>query len=662
VKRLALAVLALALTVIVPASAQSGVPVKNALVVVSEQEDLILQSMIATGGSPSNVQMALETTGLLSTSAPYISTNGSGQFELNEALQPGTYNVTVFAPGFVASSEGIAVGGSGVSRNLTIFMQPSAMVSGRVTDEQGSPIPGIVVAASSPHSANYDVTMDDGVFVLDTGLKTGQHDIYAFKPGIDIARLQYLLNNTELYPLENKIPNLFKTQAGGYLSHVSTVQLEQGKLTTLNMQLKSSHMISGRVADSAGNPVPGVAVFAFKGNGDMAETTAITDSDGKYVLDNDLAPGKYTIVIPSLFSKGYAPASSTVTVPVEEATDFVLHKSSTISGRVVEANGTPVANATIFAISKSLDVDDTQLARFLAASIATAKTDQDGKFTLDNGIADATFVVTASFGSVPVSSTLEVKSGSPANIVLNFHEIITIQGKVTDGSGKPIENASVVPSFASAISGAELFATKTGPDGAYELSIPLKDNSTRSFFDEITVSADGYKSTTAKSNVTVELEKMPAIKIAGAVIAQKPLSPSVETVLMRTGTIIFEHEDRQYDVGLQTNSRVLDGTFDPPSKSIRINLEGVQDATGKSEFSIPKEFMSGPFAISLDGRLAEGVIVTENQTYSTIAVEYDHDLKEITIQGTTAVPEFPLPAILTAAVLAATLAWNRLRH
>ncbi|HEV8404374.1 MAG TPA: carboxypeptidase-like regulatory domain-containing protein [Nitrososphaera sp.] len=661
-KRLALAVLALALTVIVPASAQSGVPVKNALVVVSEQEDLILQSMIATGGSPSNVQMALETTGLLSTSAPYISTNGSGQFELNEALQPGTYNVTVFAPGFVASSEGIAVGGSGVSRNLTIFMQPSAMVSGRVTDEQGSPIPGIVVAASSPHSANYDVTMDDGVFVLDTGLKTGQHDIYAFKPGIDIARLQYLLNNTELYPLENKIPNLFKTQAGGYLSHVSTVQLEQGKLTTLNMQLKSSHMISGRVADSAGNPVPGVAVFAFKGNGDMAETTAITDSDGKYVLDNDLAPGKYTIVIPSLFSKGYAPASSTVTVPVEEATDFVLHKSSTISGRVVEANGTPVANATIFAISKSLDVDDTQLARFLAASIATAKTDQDGKFTLDNGIADATFVVTASFGSVPVSSTLEVKSGSPANIVLNFHEIITIQGKVTDGSGKPIENASVVPSFASAISGAELFATKTGPDGAYELSIPLKDNSTRSFFDEITVSADGYKSTTAKSNVTVELEKMPAIKIAGAVIAQKPLSPSVETVLMRTGTIIFEHEDRQYDVGLQTNSRVLDGTFDPPSKSIRINLEGVQDATGKSEFSIPKEFMSGPFAISLDGRLAEGVIVTENQTYSTIAVEYDHDLKEITIQGTTAVPEFPLPAILTAAVLAATLAWNRLRH
>lgn len=661
-KGFALAVVALAVTVIMSASAQSGVPVKNALVVVSEQEDLILQSMIATGGSPSSVQKMLETAGLLSTSAPHVSTDASGQFELNEPLHPGTYNVTVFAAGFVASSDDIAVGGSGATKNLTIFMQPSAMVSGHVTDELGRPIPGIVVAASSPHSANYDVTMDDGVFVLDTGLKTGQHDIYAFKPGIDVASLQYLLNNTELYPLDNKIPNSFKTQAAGYLSQVSVVQLEQGKLTTVSVQLKSSHIISGRITDSAGNAVPGVAVFAFKSSGDMADTTAITDSDGKYVLDNDLAPGKYTIVIPSLFSKGYAPASTTVTVPVEEATDFVLHKSSTISGRVVETNGTPVANAAVFAISKGLNADDTQLAHFLAASIATAKTDQDGKFTLDSGIANNNYVVTASFGSVPVSSTLEVQIGNPANIVLDFEEMITIRGKITDGSGKPIGNASVVPSFASAISGAELFAAKTGPDGAYELSIPLKDNSTRSFFDEVTVSADGYKSTTAKSNVTVELEKMPAITIAGVVISQKPLSPSVETVLMRTGTLIFEHEGRQYDVGLQTNSRVLDATFDAPSKSISINLEGVQDATGKSDFSIPKEFMAGPFAISLDGRLAEGFNITENQTHATIAVEHEHDLQEITIRGTTAVPEFSLPAVLTAVGLAAAMAWNRLRY
>jgi hypothetical protein len=88
----------------------------------------------------------------------------------------------------------------------------------------------------------------------------------------------------------------------------------------------------------------------------------------------------------------------------------------------------------------------------------------------------------------------------------------------------------------------------------------------------------------------------------------------------------------------------------------------VQDASGRSEFSIPKEFMSGPFAVSLDGRLAESAVTTENQTHATIAVEHEHDLREITIQGTTAVPEFPLPAVLAAAGMAAALAWKRLRR
>lgn len=662
-KRFALATLALAVIVIMPASAQSGVPVKNALVVVSAQDDIVLQSMLVAGGSPSNVLKALESAEeLLSASAPRVSTDATGRFALDAPLSPGIYNVTVFAPGFVASSDSVAVDGSSVVKNLTIFMQPSAMISGRVTDEQGRPIPGIVVAASSPHSVNYDITMDDGVFVLDTGLKTGSYDIYAFKPGIDVAGLQGLLNNTELGLLENKVPPLFKTEDAGYVSHVSALQLEQGKLTTLNVQLKGSHVISGRVADGAGNAVPDVAVFAFDGSGAMVNTAAVTDSDGQYTLGNDLAPGMYTIVIPSLFSKGYAPASATVTVPAENAVDFALDKSSVIGGRVVDAGGSPVADATIFAISKGLNLDHTQLAQFLAAGMATAKTDQDGRFVLDGGIGDGTYTVTASFGSVPVSSSVEVQAGSPANIVLDFGETITIKGKVTDDADKPLENASVAPSFASAILGPELFSARTGSDGAYTLTIPLRDNSTRSLFDEIAVSADGYKSAIAKSNATVELEKMSAAKITGTVIAQKPLSPPVETVLTRKGTVIFEHEGALYGVGLQTNARVLDATFDPPSRSISINLEGVQDAAGRSEFSIPKEFMAGPFAVSLDGEIAESVSTTENQTHATIAVEHEHDLHEITIQGTTAVPEFPLPAVLAAAGITATLVWKRLRR
>lgn len=658
-KRVALAVLALSVIVIMPAGAQSGVPVKNALVIISPQDDSTLQSILATSGSPSSVQRAVKAAeGLLSASALSISTDSTGRFMLDAPLNHGTYDVSVFAPGFVASSDSLVVDGTSAAKNLTIFMQPSAMVSGRVTDSQSRPIPGVVVAAGSPHSANYDITMDDGVFVLDTSLKTGMHKIHVFKPGIDIAKLQKLLNNTEFGMLENKVPALFKTEASGYISRFFEVELEQGKLTTRNIQLENSHTISGIVTDSSGNPLQNVAVFAFDAGGTMVDTAAVTDSDGRYLLNNDLASGTYTVVIPSLFTRGYAPASAIVNVPAEDTADFSLETSGKITGIVTDLKGRPVFGATVLAISKGF-ANDTQLSRFLAAGAAAAKTGDDGRFMLDSGIGDGTYIVTASFGSVPVSGSVEAQAGGTADITLNFEQTVKLSGKVTDGSGKPIEDALVAPSFISTL-GAELFGATTASDGSYELTVPLKDNSS-SLFDQVVASADGYASATAQSNTTIVLDRLPASKITGIVMAQRPALPPVETVLTRNGTVIFEHGDARYGVGLQTNARVIAANFDPSNKSISLNLEGVQDAMGRSKFAIPKEFMSGPFAVTLDGRLAEPIDTAENQTHSIITIEHQHDMREITIQGATAVPEFPLPAALAAAGVAAALAWKRIK-
>jgi protocatechuate 3,4-dioxygenase beta subunit len=597
--------------------------------------------------------------GLLSASALDISTDVSGRFTLDARFNPGTYAVNVFAPGFVASSNSLVVDAADVTKNLTIFMQPSAMLSGRVIDSQGRPIPGIVVAVESPHSTNYDITMDDGIFVLDTGLKTGMHKIHVFKPGIDIAKLQELLNNTEFDMFENKVPAIFKTETSGYVSEVFEVELEQGKLTTRNVQLENSHTISGRVTDGEGNPLQNIAVFVLDASGTAVDITSITDSDGRYMLNNDLAPGTYTVVIPSLFSKSYAPESASVEVPAENTIDFSLQISGKISGIVTDLNGSPVSEATVFAISKGF-TNDIQLSQFLSAGTAAAKTGDDGRFTLDSGMSNGTYIVTASFGSVPVSGSVEVRAGGTADITLDFDETVMISGKVTDGGGKPIEDAFVAPSFANTLSGAKLFGTTTLDDGSYELMIPLKGNSS-SLFDQVVASAEEYVSTTAQSNATIVLDRMPTTKITGIVMAQKPALPPVETVLTRNGTVIFNHADVQYGVGLQTNARIIAADFDQPNKSISLDLEGVQDAMGMSKFAIPKEFMSGPFAVTLDGRLAEPIRTAENQTHSIITIEHEHGMKQITIQGATAVPEFPLPAALAAAGVAAVLVWKRIK-
>jgi hypothetical protein len=113
---------------------------------------------------------------------------------------------------------------------------------------------------------------------------------------------------------------------------------------------------------------------------------------------------------------------------------------------------------------------------------------------------------------------------------------------------------------------------------------------------------------------------------------------------------------------------MLDASFDPQNKRFTMQFEGAQAGAGRSEFIIPKEFLASPFVVSLDGKEVQqdddnsNVKVSENQTHATIEVEHEHGLQEITIQGTTAVPELPFPAVIVAAGLAASLAYRRLHR
>ena len=676
VQKSALAALVLvAVIIMMPvANAQNdSTGIKNAMVVLNGQKDAEIQPALSAGGSPSNIKRLLELEKeLLSITVPYASTGEGGQFEIDIPQNSDTsYNVTVFAPGFVTSGT-TNISTNRITDNTTILMQPSAIVSGHVIDEQGKPVSGIVVAVENPHSANYDMTMDDGVFVLDTNLKTGMHKIYAFKPGIDTPIMQNIFNNTKFAMLlQNKSPSFLRTQKEGYIMYSSPIEVEQGKITTLNIRLYRSQIISGRVLDANGNPIPDAPVFAFNSNGTMANTAAITDSNGRYILDNDLSVGNYTVIVPALFVKGYAPISSTLQLPLKNSVDLILQKSNTISGRIVDANGNPVKNATVFAISKSLNSDHTALAEFLGEGTAIAKTDEHGFYTMNSGIGEGTYIVTAAFGNVPTSDSIEVQAGdSAANITLNFTETIVANGKVVDSDGKPIENALVMPSFASTVPGVELFSAKTNSNGTFSLIMPLRDNSTRSLFSEISVSADGYNTTNTKANNTytiVKMERMPFVKVSGQIVAQKSLSPSIETVITRKGTIIFNQAgDASYGIDIQTNSRVLDASFDTLNKRITIELEGTQGGAGRSEFAIPKEILTGPFIVTTDGKEADpnSIKVSENQTYSTIELGHDHGSQEIIIQGTTAIPEFPLSASTTIAAicLATLLIYKRLRY
>jgi hypothetical protein len=123
----------------------------------------------------------------------------------------------------------------------------------------------------------------------------------------------------------------------------------------------------------------------------------------------------------------------------------------------------------------------------------------------------------------------------------------------------------------------------------------------------------------------------------------------------------LDHNGTIYRVGLHTNSRVIEASFDQPAKKINIQLEGIQGTAGMSELTIPKELLSGQFAVALDGAMPEEFTMSENQTHSVIRVSHDHNLQELTIQGTSVVPEFPVVSAIAAVAVAAALAYRRLR-
>ena len=119
-------------------------------------------------------------------------------------------------------------------------------------------------------------------------------------------------------------------------------------------------------------------------------------------------------------------------------------------------------------------------------------------------------------------------------------------------------------------------AVSSGTDGRFILRAPVNAAAEESMYDEVVIAAAGYETVTAQvdSNMNVTLDKVAGSTITGTVIAQRSLQPPVEIALSRQGTISLDHNGTVYRVGLHTNSRVIDASFDQPAKKVNIQLEG----------------------------------------------------------------------------------------
>jgi hypothetical protein len=339
------------------------------------------------------------------------------------------------------------------------------------------PVAGAVVSASGTQGSGSAVTDGSGHYSISQGLKTGTYDVSAF--------------------------------AIGYLtSQTVNVQVTVGHTTQgISFDLQLSGGVSGTVTDlNSGNPLSGITVVAFStGGGGSYGWSAITGSDGKYLLATNLPTGSYNVTVS--LPEGHISQSSTQTVTAGaevKNVNFPLAKSGIISGTVTTPGGTPLNGITVYASSTT------------GGYYGYTTTNATGDYRISSGLGTGSYTVMAINGSSYDQKQASVTAGQETSGV-NMKLTVTppapsgiITGQVTDTStGKPVASATVTATGPGGQGSA-----KTDSNGDYVISSGLNSGTYN-----VTATAPGYQdqvktgvSVTVNlttSNVNLQISKIP---------------------------------------------------------------------------------------------------------------------------------------------------------
>lgn len=119
------------------------------------------------------------------------------------------------------------------------------------------------------------------------------------------------------------------------------------------------------------------------------------------------------------------------------------------------------------------------------------------------------------------------------------------------------------------------------------------------------------------------------------------------------------HDGIRYDVVTSSNSNIDFLGFSQEDKQILILMETPYLTPGFVNVTIPRSLLDGPF--DLRGSITE-YNHTQNESASTFIIKTNNGTNDITIVGTTVVPEFPFPIVLLTLALSSIILYVRLRQ
>jgi hypothetical protein len=314
------------------------------------------------------------------------------------SLTPGEYTLTAASGALSSEPLGPVPLGEGEQvRDLELALSEGGSLAGVVRDSiSRRPIAQAVLVAGGAET----VAGDDGAFVL-RGLPPGD--------------------------------TLLRVHAKGYGEARSNVTVPRGKRQSgEEIWLTPQAHVSGRVQQSDGAPIVSVSVVAQRygfGSIEAPDAFAETDADGHF--DGFLEPGRFTLY--ATVPGGEARSDEFDLRPGDERRDLVLTADigGQIVGQVLEADGTPVASASVTAV-------ETVTNRAAAQGMTTP----EGRFQFD-GLPSGVYAVVARLDKrVAERGGLRLESGDVASAEITFGGV-ELGGRVVDGTGQPVIGAQV---------------------------------------------------------------------------------------------------------------------------------------------------------------------------------------------------------------------------
>ena len=357
-------------------------------------------------------------------------TGADGRYSF-DGVPSGTWDALLSHPQYQDLSRTILVSGAGTSESFTLVA--GAAVTGRIISTTGMPVAGAVVGVVTSGVLRSVVTGTNGLFTV-AGLMPGDGQLQ-----IDTAGFARVLQD------------------------IGTI-LSDSQTNLGDVTISAGISLVGQITDTVGSPLAN-AVVMLESNSGLVFTSFTTGTDGLATFTT-LSPGVYRV---SVAADGYASRTKLVNVSFDgQQIALPLALESTLSGTVAGAS----EGIVVLYLNGQL--------------VRWSSIEADGTYNIDKLAAGdyvATVLHTSNlYQSAPIASL-------PGNSLrLDFSVAAgSLTGIVTNGSGQPVANATVVVSWVDPAAGDTILrSVQTAADGSYQMA-GLSDGDIT-----LTISADEY--------------------------------------------------------------------------------------------------------------------------------------------------------------------------